>query len=168
MPAAAAAKPGPSLVVSRLKMDAYSPSLNPHSARKSSPKLSKGKLYVVTAQGTVSFYAAVDYLQIQKPFTTFCGKSQPAPLFGSAGGSGPVSNDAEFIFAQPIATGACATLKLPKQYPNFQVNNGFGWGHPALLSPKPLRRPTANHAYSFAIVGQGKPPRPGAGRSRHA
>ena len=156
-PAAAAAKPKPSLVVSRLKLDAYSPSLNPYSARLSSPKLTKGKLYVVTAQGTVSFYAAVDYLQIQKPFTTFCGKPQAAPMFGSAGGSGPVSNDAEFIFAQPISTGACSTLKLPVQYPNFQVNNGFGWGHPTLLSPKPLRRPTANHAYSFAIVGQGKP-----------
>ena len=157
MPAAAAAKPGTSLVVSRLNMDSYSPSLNPHSARKSSPKLSKGKLYVLTAQGTVSYYAAVDYLQIQAPFTTFCGKSQPAPLFASAGGSGPVSNDPEFIFAQPITTGACATLKLPAQNPNFQVNNGFGWGHPPLLSPKPLRRPKANHAYSFAIVGQGKP-----------
>jgi hypothetical protein len=156
-PAAAAPKPGPSLVVSRLNLDAYSPSLNPNSTRLSSPKLTKGKLYVVTAQGTVSFYAAADYLQIQAPFTTFCGKSQSAPLFASAGGSGPVSNDAEFIFAEPITTGVCTTLKLPVQYPNFQVNNGFGWGHPALLSPKPLRRPTANHAYSFAIVGQGKP-----------
>jgi hypothetical protein len=68
-----------------------------------------------------------------------------------------VSNDAEFIFAQPIATGTCAALKLPVAYPNFQVNNGFGWGHPPLLSPKPLQGPTANHAYSFAIVGQGKP-----------
>ena len=46
---------------------------------------------------------------------------------------------------------------MPHEYPNFQVNNGFGWGHPTLLTPKPIRRPTANHAYSFAIVGQGKP-----------
>ena len=91
------------------------------------------------------------------PFTTFCGKPQAAPLFGSAGGAGPVSNDAEFIFAQPIATGTCAALKLPVAYPNFQVNNGFGRAHPPLLSPKPLNGPTANHAYSFAVVGQGKP-----------
>jgi hypothetical protein len=95
---------------------------------------------VVTVQGTVSFYAAVDYLQVQKPFTTFCGRPQRAPLFGSAGGSGPVSNDAEFISAQPIATGGCKALKLPVQYPNFQVNDGFGWGHPPLLSRTPLRR----------------------------
>ena len=156
-PAAAAAKPARSLAVASLKLDAYSPGLVAHTSRLRSPRLAKGKLYVVTVQGTVSFYAAVDYLQIQKPFTAFCGRPQPAPLFGSAGGSGPVSNDAEFIFAQPISTGACTSLKLPLQYPNFQVNNGFGWGHPQLLSPKSLRRPTANHAYSFAIVGQGRP-----------
>ena len=138
-------------------MDFYSPGLVAHTPPLYSTRLTKGKLYVLTVQGTVSFYAAVDYLQIQAPFTTFCGAPQAAPLFGSAGGSGPVSNDAEFIFAQPITTGTCATLKLPVAYPNFQVNNGFGWGHPVLLSPKPLRRPTANHAYSFAIVGQGKP-----------
>jgi hypothetical protein len=155
-PAVAATKPARSLVVARLKMDAYSPGLAAHSKRPQSPTLTKGKLYVVTVQGTVSFYAAVDYLQIQKPFIAFCGKSQPAPLFGSAGGAGPVSNDAEFIFAQPITTGTCNSEKLPIAYPNFQVNNGFGWGHPKLLSPKPVRRPTANHAYSFAIVGQGK------------
>jgi hypothetical protein len=155
-PAVAATKPGPSLVVASLKMDAYSPGLAAHSRRLQSPTLTKGKLYVITVQGTVSFYAAVDYLQIQKPFIAFCGKSQAAPLFGSAGGSGPVSNDAEFIFAQPITTGTCSSEKLPLAYPNFQVNNGFGWGHPTLLSPKPVLRPTANHAYSFAIVGQGK------------
>ena len=155
-PAAAAAKPGPSLVVSRLTMDAYSPGLVAHTPPLHSPKLTKGKLYVVTVQGTVSFYAAVDYLQIQKPFIAFCGRSQPAPLFGSAGGSGPVSNDAEFIFAQPITAGTCNSVKLPLAYPNFQLNNGFGWGHPKLLSPKPVRRPTANHAYSFAVVGQGR------------
>jgi hypothetical protein len=156
-PAAAAAKPGRSLVVTRLKMDAYNPGLVGNTPALQSSRLTKGKLYVVTAQGTVSFYAAVDYLQIQVPFTAFCGLPQPAPLFGSAGGSGPVSNDAEFIFAQPIETGTCTSLKLPHPYPNFQVNNGFGFGHPKLLSPKPLRRPTANHAYSFAIVGQGRP-----------
>jgi len=153
---AAAAKSGSSLVVARLKMDAYSPGLVAHGPRLQSPKLTKGKLYVVTVQGTVSFYAAVDYLQIQKPFIAFCGTPQPAPLFGSAGGSGPVSNDAEFIFAQPISAGTCNSVKLPVAYPNFQVNNGFGWGHPELLSPKPVLRPTANHAYSFAIVGQGR------------
>jgi hypothetical protein len=145
-----------SLVVSRLRMDAYNPGLVAHTPPLSSAKLAKGKLYVITVQGTVSFYAAVDYLQIQKPFTAFCGKPQAAPLFNSRGGAGPVSNDAEFIFAQPIVTGNCKGLRLPHVYPNFQVNNGFGWGHPKLLSPKRLRRPTANHTYSFAIVGQGR------------
>jgi hypothetical protein len=151
-----AATPGRSLVVTRLTMDTYSPGLLAHTPPLDSPRLSKGNLYVVTVQGTVSFYAAVDYLQIQQPFTVFCGTPQPAPLFGSAGGSGPVSNDAEFIFAQPVSNGACTSLKLARRYPNFQVNDGFGWGHPKLLSPKPVRRPTANHAYSFAIVGQGR------------
>jgi hypothetical protein len=156
MAVTAVAASAKSLVVSRLRMDAYNPGLVAHTPPLHSSRLAKGKLYVITVQGTVSFYAAIDYLQIQKPFTRFCGKPQKAPLFSSAGGSGPVSNDAEFIFAQPIATGACHALKLPHVYPNFQVNNGFGWGHPKLLSPKRLRRPTANHTYSFAIVGQGR------------
>jgi hypothetical protein len=151
--AAASAK---SLVVARLTMDAYSPRTAGHTPRLQSPRLTKGKLYVVTVQGTVSFYAAVDYLQIQKPFTRFCGTPRTAPLFASGGGSGPVSNDAEFIFAQPIRGGGCGRLKLPIAYPNFQVNDGFGWGHPRLLSPRPIRRPTSDHAYSFAIVGQGR------------
>jgi hypothetical protein len=155
--AAAAVKPAPSLVVSRLTMDAYSPGLVAHTPPLRSPKLTKGSLYVITVQGTVSFYAAVDYLQIQLPFSRFCGAPQKAPLFSSRGGSGPVSNDAEFIFAQPVTVQSCASLKLPHAYPNFQVNNGFGWGHPKLLTPAPLRRPTANHAYSFAVVGQGRP-----------
>ncbi len=146
-----------SIVVGRLTLDAYSPTTVGHSAQLRTRRLAKGKLYVLNVQGTVSFYAAVDYLQIQKPFTRFCGRPQAAPLFGSAGGVGPVSNDAAFIFAQPISSGSCAALKLPVEYPNFQVNNGFGWGHPALLSPKPIRRPTANHSYNFAIVGQGRP-----------
>lgn len=159
--AAAAGRRAPSsvrsLVVDRLRLDAYSPGLVPHTPPLRSSRLAKGKLYVVTVQGTVSFYAAVDYRAIQIPFTRFCGVAQRAPLFASAGGVGPVSNDAEFIFAQPVSGTPCSSLKLPHAYPNLQVDNGFGWGHPRLLSPTRLTRPTANHAYDFAVVGQGRP-----------
>ena len=151
-------------------MDAYSPGLSRALARGChSPTLTKGKLYVITVQGTVSFYAAVDYLQIQKPFIAFCGKSQAgAPVrlgrrLRTRSPTTPSSSSPSRSRPAPAAA-----MKLPLAYPNFQVNNGFGWGHPTLLSPKPVRRPTANHAYSFAIVGQGKPPRPRARRSRHA
>ncbi len=148
-----------SLVVNRLSLDSYSPTTQDRTPALRSRRLTKGKLYVATVQGTLSYYAAVDYLAIQAPFIVVCGRSLPAPLFSSRGGSGRVSNDAEFILSQPLTTGSCTSLALPRKWPNFQVNNGFGWGHPALLSAHGVTRPTASHTYDFAIVGQGRPVR---------
>ncbi|MBV9820012.1 MAG: hypothetical protein JOZ07_16900 [Solirubrobacterales bacterium] len=154
LPSAAAAKnsqPKP------LTMDMYSPLHNFFSNPVTSSTALGHHLYVATVRGSVSFYQPVDYIDPQLPFTVMCGKPQTAPLFASAGGVGPVSNDAAFIFAQPLQGKACSTLKLPAQFPNFQANLGKGgWKHPNLVSQAPLRKPSPTHTYSFALDGQGK------------
>lgn len=145
-----------SLVVAKLRLDTHSGLLLPHTPAVSTPRLRKGALYVATVQGTLSYYAAIDYLDPQPPFIAFCGHPLAAPLFGSGGGVGKVSNDAQFVFAQPITTGTCAADPLPRKWLNFQANNGFGWAHPILLSAHPLTRPDATHSYDYAFVGQNR------------
>ena len=140
-----------------LTMDAYSPLYSFHSIPVSTPRPISRGLYVAVVRGTASFYEAADYFEIQQPFTVMCGHALPAPMFPSAGGAGPVGNDAEFIFAQPLVGQPCSTSKLPRPYPNFQVNLGKGWSHPNLVSRRPLIRPSPTHTYTFALDARGKP-----------
>jgi hypothetical protein len=141
-----------------LVLEAYSPtqhsSTPPVSGRS---KLARGRLYVATVRGTVSFYAAIDYVAIQAPFHVMCGAPERAPMFSSAGGSGNVGTDAEFIFALPLTAHSCAHARLPRTYANFQANLGHGWSHPNVLSPQNLVKPSRSHTYEFALTGAGKP-----------
>jgi hypothetical protein len=149
---AASASPRP------LVIDAYSPARNFFTSPVSSPsKLSRKHLYVATVRGSVGFYEAVDYTAIQVPWHIMCGVPQRAPMFSSAGGSGPVGNDAEFIFALPLVGHSCARQKLPRPYPNFQANLGDGWNHPNVLSRHRLVKPSRSHTYEFALTGAGQP-----------
>jgi len=49
-----------------------------------------------------------------------CGAPERAAMFSSAGGSGQVGTDAEFIFALPVAGRSCAGQMLPRPYANFR------------------------------------------------
>jgi hypothetical protein len=141
-----------------LVLDAYSPALKFFTPPVSSPsRLRRRHLYVATVRGSVGFYEAVDYTAIQVPWHIMCGAPQRAPMFSSAGGSGPVGNDAEFIFALPLAGDSCAGQKLPRPYTNFQANLGHGWNHPSVLSRQRLPRPSRSHTYQFALTGTGQP-----------
>ena len=150
----AAASPGDRPLV----LDAYSPthrSFTPPVSSRS--KLARDHLYVATVRGSVSFYQSIDYLAIQAPFHVMCGASERAPMFGSAGGSGRVDTDAEFIFALPLVARSCANARLPRPYANFQANLGQGWAHPSLLSPQTPAKPSPSHTYEFALTGAGTP-----------
>jgi hypothetical protein len=141
-----------------LVLDAYSPALKFFTPPVSSPsKLSRKHLYVATVRGSVGFYQAVDYTAIQVPWHIMCGVPQRAPMFSSAGGSGPIGNDAEFIFALPLVGRSCAGQKLPRPYTNFQANLGHGWNHPSVLSRQRLVKPSRSHTYAFALTGAGRP-----------
>ena len=142
-----------------LVLDAYSPAHRfpftpPVSSRS---KLARKHLYVATVRGSVSFYEAVDYVAIQAPWQIMCGAPERAPMFSSAGGSGRVGNDAEFIFALPVVGRSCASVRLPRPYANFQTNVGQGWTHPNVLSRQTLLGPSRSHTYEFALTGAGKP-----------
>ncbi|MBV9192779.1 MAG: hypothetical protein JO168_01455 [Solirubrobacterales bacterium] len=139
-----------------LTMDVYAPLYNYFSQPVASPTKLGHHLYVAVVRGTVSFYQPMDYLSIQVPWTVMCGRPQPAPMFSSAGGTGKVGNDAEFLFAQPLSGRPCSAIKLPREYPNFQSNVGKGWTHPNLVSRSSLRGPTVTHTYEFGLDGQGK------------
>jgi hypothetical protein len=141
-----------------LVLDAYSPTHQlftpPVSSRS---KLARDRLYVATVRGSVSFYESVDYLAIQAPWQVMCGAPERAPMFSSAGGSGRVGTDAEFIFALPLPGRSCANAKLPRPYANFQANLGQGWEHPSLLSGQTPVKPSRSHTYEFALTGAGQP-----------
>jgi hypothetical protein len=137
-------------------LDAYQassrPSTSPVSLR---AKLIRDKLYVATVQGAISDYAAINYVALQAPWRVMCGTPQSASSFASAGGSGQVSNDAEFIFAQPWSTLQCPA-QLPAHWTNLQLNDGTGWSHPKLLSGANVTAPTPTHTYQYAVVGHGQ------------
>ena len=140
-----------------LRLDAHSDSTLTYTPPvTSSTALKRGELYVATAQGTFSFYAALDYTDPQAPFTKVCGKPLAAPLFSSAGGTGKVGEDPEFVFA-PLSKKSCTGRTKPSHWGNFEANDGTGWAHPLLAIPRPINRPTANHAYNYGLTGRGKP-----------
>ena len=140
-----------------LVLDAYSPSHQMFTPPVSSrTKLARHRLYVATVRGSVSFYEAVDYVAIQAPWHVMCGAPERAPMFSSAGGSGRVGTDAEFIFALPLVGPSCANAMLPRPYANFQANVGQGWAHPSLLSGQTPLRPNRSHTYEFALSGAGQ------------
>jgi hypothetical protein len=141
-----------------LVLDAYSPTRDHFTPPVSSrATLASKHLYVATVRGSVSFYEAVDYVALQAPWHVMCGALQPAPMFGSAGGSGPVGNDAEFIFALPLVGNTCVNTRLPRSYTNFQSNLGQGWKHPSVLSRQTPVKPSPSHTYEFALIGVGEP-----------
>jgi hypothetical protein len=119
-------------------------------------KLQAG-LYVATVQGTFSYYAAINYVVPQAPWTILCGTPEATPQFSSAGGSGKVGFDSEFVLSRPWLPEPCAQAKLPVKWINFQMNNGSGvWAHPAALNLSSPPVPTASHTYEYALVGKAK------------
>jgi hypothetical protein len=142
--------------VDQFSLDSYHAWNKNHTpAVKSEVKLKDQHLYVATVSGTFSYYGALNYLVPQSPWTVVCGTPEAAPQYGSAGGSGEVGFDAEYIFARPWTEDACAQAHLPVRWTNFQMNDGDGvWAHPTALSQPTPPAPSASHAYDYAIVGQ--------------
>lgn len=141
-----------------LVLDAYSPTHRSFTPPVSSRlRLARDRLYVATVRGSVSFYESIDYVAIQAPWHVMCGAPERAPMFSSAGGSGRVGTDAEFIFALPLVGRSCAHARLPRPYTNFQTNLGQGWKHPNVLSSQSLVKPSRSHTYEFALTGAGQP-----------
>jgi hypothetical protein len=134
----------------RLVLDSYYPWSYGYTPPVSTTfKVAKRRDYVATVSGTFSFYPSFEYSG--KAPGTLCGTPDPTAQYpGSLGGDGPTGFDAEFIFSQR----RCRDAHFPAAWSNFQMNSGRGWKHPGLLGP-PLLAPTANHTYSYGVVGYG-------------
>jgi len=121
---------------------------------RSSAKLGNG-LYVAIVQGTFSYYGAINYVAPQPPWTILCGTPESAPQFESAGGSGKVGFDAEFVISRPWLPAQCESAKLPVHWINFQTNTGGGvWAHPTALNLASPPAPTPSHTYEYAFKGK--------------
>ncbi len=143
--------------VDQFSLDSYHAWNKDHTPAVRSEVRLKKHLYVATVTGTFSYYGAINYLVPQAPWTVLCGTPESAPQYESAGGSGPVGFDSEFIFSRPWTPEACATAHLPVQWINFQMKNGpGGWAHPTALNVSDPPAPDPNHSYEYAIVGQKK------------
>lgn len=144
LPAAASA----STILDHFALDSYHAGGAKHTPAATSAIKLNGFEYVAIVQGTFSYYGAINYMAPQPPWTILCGTPEAAPQFGSAGGSGKVGFDSEYIFSRPWLPEPCAKAKLPVKWTNFQMNPGTGvWAHPVALVP--TLSPT--HTYEYAI-----------------
>jgi hypothetical protein len=143
-----------STVIDHFALDSYHAWKRPYTPPATSSVLLKKGLYIATVQGTFSYYSAINYVVPQTPWTILCGTPEGAPLFGSAGGSGKVGFDSEFVISRPWLPAPCAAAKLPVKWLNFQMNAGHGtWAHPVALGAPTVPTPTHTYEYALPVTG---------------
>lgn len=112
-------------------------------------------VYTVQIRGTISKWSP-------RAMASMCaGTPNAAPEFPSAGVTGPASVDAEWVWAWPTSSRSlCPHGKSMASHPVVERT--------VLVSLSPLAKPsrlpqptetamTANHSYTYKIVGQGAP-----------
>jgi hypothetical protein len=114
-----------------------------------------GVTYVVQVRGTISKWAP-------RAMSSLCaGTPDSAPQFPSRSVTGPASVDAEWVWAWPtMSPTLCPNGKATKSAPVAErtVFVNLGGSTKAAPLPPPLETTmTANHTYTYKIVGQGAP-----------
>jgi hypothetical protein len=143
-----------SLTSESLVLDTYSTGSNGATAPVStSRKLAQGTLYVVTVRGTWSAWLPTHWSGKSFPARR-CGSPESTPLFPSAvgPGTGPVGQDAETMFAE-VEHSSCRN-PLPREYYGFQMNLGGGFVHYEPYTGA-TRTPSADHSYTYVLLGEG-------------
>ena len=147
---------GATTTLDQFKLDSYAKWYLPFTPTVTSKAVLGKGLYVAVVKGTMSFWSSKNYVHPRPtrfhPWTIVCGTPEAAPEFSSAGGTGGVGLDAEFVFSRPWSPRECARWPLPRRSRNFQMNTGRGWQHPTALNltwPDPA--PTAGHVYEYPI-----------------
>jgi hypothetical protein len=122
-----------------------------------------GARYYVIVTGTMSIWGAARW---SAPGTQ-CGASEELPMFESPGSvNGPVGWDAETVFAVPPGVNFYNFTCVPSQIPfqstkhspgGFQISvvGAGGFAHVTPVGGE-LRTPTANHTYTYAVIGSGQ------------
>jgi len=120
-----------------------------------SDKLAAGTWYVVTASGTGSYFKPSQWsnpLLSHHRRGIVCGTPESAPMFPTAGPTGPVGVDPETMFARLTTRRKCANDPLPRTSRRFQLNDGNGYRHPTTLSGR-YTSPRGDHTYSYPVLG---------------
>jgi hypothetical protein len=117
--------------------------------------LTANTLYVVTAKGTWSAWLPLLWTGTVSP-SIACGTPEPAPMFPSPAGpgTGPVGEDPETVFAA-IERFVCLNT-YPHEYTGFQMDLGSGFVHYEPYTGA-TNTPSANHSYTYVLLGQGNP-----------
>lgn len=142
-------------------LDSYEPNNDGFAGPVSTAKLPEGSRWVAVVQGTFSYYAPSLYNAPTAPFTMLCGDPiDSGPIFPSPDrpANRPVGMDAQFVFGRPSTRKICNKYPLPSAWRNFEIRTGklSPYEHYAALGPT-LTAPTADHTYSYPLVGWGQP-----------
>jgi hypothetical protein len=115
--------------------------------------LRRGVTYKVIIQGSVSVWPPADWSSV------CAGRPSPSALFSSPGATGPVGVDAEWVWAWPRASPSLCPGGVPDATPpvaerKLRIEASSG-ASPVELPPPLETEMTANHAYTYSIVGTG-------------
>jgi hypothetical protein len=120
-----------------------------------SGKLTSGTWYVVIAAGTGSYFKPGQWahpILRHHRRGIVCGTPESAPMFPTAGPTGPVGFDPETMFARLTTRKKCTRDPLPRTSRRFQLNNGNGFRHPTTLTGR-YTTPRGDHTYSYPVLG---------------
>jgi hypothetical protein len=117
-----------------------------------------GVRYVVTVEGTFSAYRP-KYMTAAARGWVLCGDPAQALMPSPGAAVSPTGQDAEYVFARPQWHNCDPNFTFPHHYgkkaPAIVIDNGDGTGfrHYAPLGSGP----SADHMYSYEVVGTGNP-----------
>jgi hypothetical protein len=120
-----------------------------------SGRLASGTWYVLTASGTGSYFKPTQWahpILRHHRRGIVCGTPESAPMFPTAGPTGPVGVDPETMFARLTTRKKCLNDPLPRTTRRFQLNNGNGFRHPTTLTGR-YTAPRGDHTYSYPVRG---------------
>jgi hypothetical protein len=118
--------------------------------------LAAGTNYLVQVRGTVSKWSP-------RAMTTLCaGTPNPAPEFPSGAVTGPTSIDAEWVWAWPKSSPTLCPHGRPRSSSGPVSERTLLISLGPTVAPTNLPQPiettmTANHIYTYRVVGQGAP-----------
>lgn len=149
---AAQSKAKPTLKRETVYLDSYEKKTKTAGPVRTKRKLARGTTYLVTAQGTFSYYDP-EALRGAK----YCGKPEAAPRRRSKGRkNGPVFGDVETIFALPrgnLKPGDCEVL--PFHWTAFQMSAGGKYRHLEAIGGR-TNVPSSGHRYRYLLKGRGQ------------
>jgi hypothetical protein len=119
------------------------------------PRLTDGKIYVATVQGSLSYYAASMWKHPEKPFDAICGETDELPTFPSPHvKDGDVGMDAEMIFGRPCSGPDGDKSPGLGHWTNFEINTNTVFRYIRAIG-SPFATYSPSHTYEYPLFGHG-------------